>query len=78
MITTNMDKAKAMGHDFRRRFREQEFAPLDAQIVKQIPGTDVQAVEAQRQAVRDKYAVIQNQINAATTPAEIKAALGMN
>ena len=77
MITTNMDKAKVMGHDFRRRLREQEFAPLDAQIVKQIPGTDTQAIEAQRQAVRDKYAAIQNQIDAAATPQEIKTALGI-
>lgn len=77
MITVNMDKAKVMGHDLRRRFREREFEPLDSQITKQIPGVDTQAVEAQRQAVRDKYAVIQTQIDAATTPQEIKTALGM-
>ncbi len=35
-----------------------------------------QAAEAARQAIRDKYAAIQADIDAATTPEEIKAALG--
>jgi hypothetical protein len=77
MITINMDKAKEIGHDMRRSARAEEFKPLDEVIMKQIPGTDIQAVEAQRQAVRDKYAVIQTQIDAATTPEAIKAALGV-
>lgn len=76
MIIVNMDKAKAIGHDMRRAKREEEFAPLDAIIMKQIPGKDAQAAESQRQAIRDKYAEIQTQIDAATTPEEIKAALG--
>lgn len=75
MITINVDKAKAIGHDMRRAARAEEFKPLDEVIMKQIPGTDVQVVEAQRQAVRDKYVVIQTQIDAATSPEEIKAAL---
>lgn len=75
LITINMDKAKAIGHDMRRAARAEEFKPLDELIMKQIPGTDVQAIEAQRQAVRDKYAAIQVQINAATTTEEIKLAL---
>lgn len=77
MITVNIDKAKVIGHEMRRAARAEEFAPLDEQIVKQIPQTDVQAVEQQRQAVRDKYAVIQDAIDAAQTPEEIKAALGV-
>jgi hypothetical protein len=44
--------------------------------MKQIPGVDAQAAEAARQAIRDKYAAIQADIDAATTPEEIKAALG--
>lgn len=75
MILVNLDKAKQIGHDRRRQLRAKEFDPLDAQIAKQIPGVDVQAVEAQRQAVRDKYAAIQAQIDSAQTPEEIKAAL---
>lgn len=77
MITINIDKAKAIGHDIRRAEREKEFAPLDAIISKQIPGKDAQAAEAERQAIRDKYAAIQQEIEAATAPEEIKAALGL-
>lgn len=76
-ITINMDKAKAIGHTIRRVKRESEFAPLDAVIMKQIPDTDTAGVEAQRQAIRDKYVIVQKQIDAAETPEEIKAALGV-
>ena len=76
-ITVNMDKAKTIGHEIRRAKRADEFAPLDAEIAKQIPGTDMAAVEAQRQAIRDKCAVVQTQIDAAETPEEIKQALGI-
>lgn len=77
MIRINMDKAKAIGHDMRRAARTEEFKPHDEVIMKQIPGKDAQAAEAARQAIRDKYAVIQEQIDAAATPEEIKAALGL-
>ncbi len=75
MITINIDKAKAISHDIRRVKRANEFAPLDEVIMKQIPGTDVQAVEAQRQVIRDKYAEIQNNIDASTTIDELKGIL---
>ena len=74
-IVIDVTKAKAIGHEMRRAKREEEFAPLDAVIMKQIPGKDAQAAEAQRQAIREKYAVIQTQIDATATPDEIKAAL---
>ena len=77
MIIVNIDKAKAIGHEIRRKKREEEFAPFDTVIMKQIPGKDLQAAEAERQKVRDKYAAIQAQIDAAPTPDEIKAALGI-
>jgi hypothetical protein len=77
MIIVNIDKAKAIGHEIRREKREEEFAPLDTVIMKQIPGKDVQAAESERQAIRDKYAVVQADIEAAETPDEIKAALGI-
>lgn len=76
-ITINMDKAKTIGHEMRRAKRAEEFAPLDAIIMKQIPGTDTTAVEAGRQAIRDKYAVIQTQVDTAKTPEEIKQVLGL-
>ena len=77
MIKINLDKAKAIGHDIRRAARSEEFAPLDEKIMKQLPGTDVAAVEAERQAVRDKYAAVQQSIDAASTPEEIKSVLGI-
>ena len=75
MITVNIDKAKAIAHDMRRAARAEEFKPLDEVIMKQIPNTDVQAVEAERQAIRDKYAEMQAAIDAATTTDEIKEVL---
>lgn len=76
MIVINMEKAKAIGHDMRRAKRAEEFAPLDKVIASQIPGNDFAATEAQRQAIRDKYAIIQEQIDTAQTTEEIKQALG--
>ena len=75
MITINMDKAKAIGHDIRRTKREEEFAPFDAIIMKQIPGNSAVEAEASRQAVREKYALIQDAINVAETTDDIKSAL---
>jgi len=77
MIKINMDKAKVIGHEIRKSKREEEFAPLDAVIMKQIPGKDAQAAESERQAIRDKYAAVQADIEVAKTPDEIKAALGI-
>jgi hypothetical protein len=75
MITINLDKAKAIGHDKRRALRAEEFKPYDEVIMKQIPGADHAAAEAARQAIRDKYALIQDVIEGASTPEEIKSAL---
>lgn len=78
MIVVNIDKAKNIAHDLRRSARAEEFKPYDEIIMKQIPGVDAQQAEAARQAIRDKYAVVQAEIDAASTPEEIKAALGLN
>ncbi|RKQ61367.1 hypothetical protein C8E02_1139 [Vogesella indigofera] len=75
MITVNIDKAKVIAHDVRRARRAQEFQPLDEQIARQIPGTDVAALETQRQEIRDRYAQIQGSIETATTADAIKAAI---
>ena len=77
MITINLEKAKAIAHDKRRVKRAEEFAPYDEVIMKQIPGVDAVEAEAKRQEIRDKYAAIQNDIDAAESPEEIKAALGI-
>ena len=75
MITIDMTKAKEIAHEKRRAARSAEFAPHDEVIMKQIPGVDAQAAEAARQAIRDKYATLQAQMDAAQTPEELKALL---
>jgi hypothetical protein len=74
MITININKAKDVAHDIRRAKRAEEFAPLDIQAT--IP-SQASAAESARQVVRDKYAAMQTQINSASTPEEIKTALGV-
>ena len=76
MIIINIDKAKGIAHDMRRAARAEEFKPFDDAIAKQIPG-QMEGAEAQRQIIRDKYVGIQAAVDAATTPDEIKAALGI-
>lgn len=78
MIVINLDKAKVIAHQLRREARAKEFEPLDDKIAKQIPGASVQEVEAQRQLIRDKYHVMQEQLNAAASIEELKARLGNN
>ena len=78
MITINMDKAKAIGHDIRRQQRAEEFKPYDDIIAKQIPGADAVAAETARSDIRLKYALIQDVIEGASTPDEIKTALEAN
>ena len=75
-IDHDLDKCKAIGHDKRRAARATEFAPLDEVIAKQIPGVNAVAAEEARQVIRDKYSDMQDAINAAETPDEIKVALG--
>jgi len=77
MITVNIDKAKAIGHDMRRAARAEEFKPYDDAIAKQIPG-QTEGAEAARQVIRDKYAAVQAAIDAANTPEQIKLALEGN
>ena len=75
MITINLDKAKQIGHDKRRAARAEEFKPHDEVIMKQIPGADAVAAEEARAIIRAKYDEMQDEIDAATTPEEIKLAL---
>jgi hypothetical protein len=77
MIKINLDKAKAIGHDMRRLKRADEFQPYDKIIAAQIPGNDFAQAEAARQAIREKYAIMQNEIDAAQTTDQIKSALGI-
>jgi hypothetical protein len=69
MISINIDKAKNICHDKRRAARAAEFAPLD--IKATIP-SEAAAAEAARQAVREKYAAVQTQIDSAADVAALK------
>lgn len=70
MITVNINKAREIAHNKRRSARSEEFKPLDIQST--IPSM-VEQAEAQRQTIRDKYAAIQTNIDAATSPEELKS-----
>ena len=70
MITINLNKAKDIAHEKRRAARTVEFAPLD---VKATIPSEATAAETARQTVRDKYAALQDQMNAAQTVEELKA-----
>lgn len=72
MIKINLNKARDITHTIRREARAQEFNPHDEIIAKQIPGADAQAAEAARQAIRDKYAAIQADIDSAPGVNELK------
>lgn len=78
MITINLDKAKSIAHDKRRAARAEEFKPHDEVIMKQIPGNDAAVAEAERQKIRDKYEEMQDQIDAAESPEELKLILGLD
>lgn len=74
-VVINLDKAKNIAHAARRSARAEEFKPYDEIIMKQIPGNDYTQAEAARQAIRDKYALLQTQMNAVSSVEELKALL---
>ena len=71
-IVIDLTKAKDIAHEKRRAARTTEFAPLD--IKATIP-SEAAAAEAARQAIREKYASLQAQMDAAQTPEQLKALL---
>lgn len=73
MLVINLEKARVVAHKIRRFNRQVEFQPHDEVIAKQIPGPAAQNAEASRQAIREKYAALQIQIDAATTVEELTA-----
>lgn len=74
-IKIDITKARLIAHDIRRKMRGEEFAPHDEIIAKQIPGVSNQQTEAARQAIRDKYALVQEELDVAETPEELKRIL---
>jgi hypothetical protein len=74
-IEHDLNRCKEIGHGIRRTQRAEEFKPFDEVIMKQIPGADAVVAEEARQAIREKYSDVQDAIDAAETPDDIKAAL---
>lgn len=68
-ISVNLEKAKEIAHQKRRAARADEFAPLDIRVT--IP-SEAEAAEAARQLVREKYASLQSQMDAAESVEELK------
>jgi len=71
MIKINLNKAKNIAHELRRIAREKEFEPFDKIIMKQIPTANAKEAEAERQKIREKYVVLQQQMDAAKTVEEL-------
>lgn len=69
MIKIDINKAKEISHDMRRNKRAELFKPLDIEAT--VPSLVANA-EAQRQIIRDDFAIIQTEIDAAITVDELK------
>ena len=74
-IEIDLPRARAIAHDIRRRCRADELAPHDKAISIQIPGTNINQIEAARQAIRIRYKAMQDAIDAASSPEELMTAL---
>lgn len=74
VIDLDMAKAKDVSHLRRRTARAKEFAPLDIEAT--IPSRAA-AAEAARQAIRDRYALIQDQIDAAPDESVLRTIFGV-
>ena len=71
-VVVPLDLAKEAAHDIRRALRDIEMAPLDVKVG--VPSQAVQA-ELERKNIRDKYADIQNQVDAANDVSTLKAVI---
>jgi hypothetical protein len=69
LINADLEAAKEISNEMRRDARALEFAPLDIEAT--IP-SKAESAEAKRQAIREKYDLIQTQIEKATEISELK------
>lgn len=78
-VVEDNDAAKQVAHELRRQARSAEFAPLDQQAMIAVANPEKLAeVEAERQAVRDKYAEVQTAIDACPAPDALREVLAVN
>lgn len=71
-VDVDMVKAKNISHDRRRTKRAAQLAPLDIEAT--IP-SKANAAENARQVIRDQNAAVQAEMDACTTPEQLKAIL---
>lgn len=71
----DIGRVKEIAHTMRRAKRNEEFAPFDEIIAKQIPGMSAQDAAAERAAIRAKHSGIQASIDAAADVQAVKAVL---
>ena len=64
-VKADIIKAGNIAHGYRRAKRDEEFAPHDDIIAKQIPGNDAVAAEAARVDIRTKYDTMQADMDVA-------------
>ena len=75
-VKEDLTESKSCAHKLRRYNRQKEFKPYDDIVMKQIPGSDTTAAEAERVKIREKYATMQTSIDNASDVAAIRTALG--
>lgn len=68
-VVEDLALAKSQSHVYRRQARDKEFEPWDRKVT--VP-SEATAAEAQRQVIRDKYAQIQVDIDAASNTQELR------
>ena len=74
-VDHDITKAKDIAHSMRRESRAKEFLPLDVEAT--VP-SKASAAETARQAIREKYAVMQTNIDGSKTIESLKTAVQAN
>ena len=64
-----------ISHNLRRQSREIELEPLDKIYILNIPGTNIQSIEDQREEIRAKYRTIQTELDACTNTQHLREVL---
>ncbi len=72
-VHIDVDHAKEIAHSRRRAKRDDEMQPFDEIIARQIPGKSAVDAEAERQKIRDRYALIQAAIDSASSADDLKS-----
>jgi hypothetical protein len=72
IVNVNLVNAKLITTSKMRYVRELEFKPYDEIIALQIPGEDSQAAETERVLIRQKYDVIQTDIDGCANVSDLQ------